>query len=82
MKQVSLHDIISYTVEVLLGVWGGRQGRLLGLDMQHIDESLKDFYCRSLNLDSTIFDAVLQALPDEWEQYKTAYSFYIVYGKK
>jgi ubiquinone/menaquinone biosynthesis C-methylase UbiE len=82
LKQAGLHEVTAYTVEAPLGPWGGRQGRLMGLDMQYICESLKGFYCGVLHLDEAAYDSVLRALPAEWEQYKTLYSFYVVYGKK
>ena len=82
LEIAGLREVKAQMIEAPLGSWAGRQGHLLALDMQYIFESLKDFYCQSLALECAVFDATLAALPQEWEHFKTVYTFYIVYGKR
>ncbi|GCE09247.1 class I SAM-dependent methyltransferase [Dictyobacter aurantiacus] len=70
------------TIQIPLGKWAGRAGDLLGRDMYEVFKGFKGFYVGTLGVDPMAFDQVVSALPGEWEQYKTTYEFYLVYGQK
>ena len=82
LRQAGLHNIHTQCVQAPLGKWDGRAGHLLALDTFHAFKSLQDFYLAHLTITPEAYTRLVNALPEEWEQYQTAYKFYLFYGKK
>jgi hypothetical protein len=54
----------------------------MALDLQAIFQALKVLLCARVPIAPEQFDAIVQALPFEWEQYHTSYTCIMTYGQK
>ena len=82
LRQEGLREVQRQEVHVPVGTWGGRVGTLLGKDMLAGLAGLSALFNRHLSLSPEVVSEVLQALPREWNQYRTEYTFYRVCGRR
>ena len=82
LRQEGLNQVQQQEVRVPVGTWGGRIGTMLGKDMQASLAGLTGPLCQRLELSTESVSRVLLALPREWDQYRTEYTFYRVCGKR
>ena len=69
-------------IPVPLGNWGGPIGHVMSKSIEASIRSVKQRIITSLRVSSQDFDRVLDALPTEWETYKTTYEFSATYGQR
>ncbi|HEU5383133.1 MAG TPA: methyltransferase domain-containing protein [Ktedonobacteraceae bacterium] len=82
LQGAGLKQVHQQKIKAPAGQWGGHAGTLLATDMIEVLRAMKQRYCTILQLAPTLFDATLEALPAEWEEYHTAFHFYLAYGQK
>lgn len=82
LRKCKLQQIVTQTLQVPLGTWGGRLGEMLATDMLSALMALRGLYTSKATVTPEEFDAVVQGLPEEWNQYHTEFCWYIAYGQK
>lgn len=82
LQDAGLKQVNQQKIKAPAGQWGGHAGTLLATDMIEVLRAMKQRYCTILQLAPTLFDATIEALPAEWEEYHTAFHFYLAYGQK
>lgn len=82
LQDAGLKQVNQQKIKAPAGQWGGHAGTLLATDMIEVLRAMKQRYCSILQLAPTLFDATIEALPAEWEEYHTAFHFYLAYGQK
>ncbi len=82
LREAGLKGVQGQQKAVPLGAWGGRVGDLLAKDMHAACGSLKGFFLSTLPIAAEQFDAIIAALPEEWEHYRTTYILSTAYGQK
>lgn len=82
LRKNKLQQIEMRTLQVPLGSWGGRLGEMLATDMLSGFVALRGLYTSKITVTPEEFDALLQGLPEEWDQYHTEYCWYIASGQK
>lgn len=82
LRDTGLKQVNQQKIKAPAGQWGGHAGTLLATDMIEVLRAMKQRYCTILQLTPTLFDATIEALPAEWEEYHTAFHFYLAYGQK
>jgi ubiquinone/menaquinone biosynthesis C-methylase UbiE len=80
MKEAGFQDVQERVLDLPLGSWGGRVGKLLQENQYAVFQSMRAAYTRSGG--ERKFDTLLEQLPQEWEQYRSLFRFYIFFGKK
>jgi SAM-dependent methyltransferase len=81
LRQAGAYHVREQRLTLPVGAWAGRIGDLMGKDLLALFETLKDALCTSLSLQPEHVDAVLQALPHEWDTYRTSYTYIEVHGQ-
>ncbi len=82
LKQSGCQDIESQDIPVPLGVWAGATGQMMKTDVLHGYTALKDSYCPRSGTPPEIFDVMVQAAANEWEQNHASYVFHASYGRR
>ncbi len=82
LKQSGCQDIESQDIPVPLGAWAGTIGQMLKTDVLHGYSALKDSYCPRSNTAPAVFEAMVQAAADEWEQNRASYLFHAIFGRR
>lgn len=82
LKQAGCQAIESQDIPVPLGNWAGTTGQMLKTDVLHGYSALKDSYCPRSHTSPEVFDAMVQAAADEWEQNHASYVFHSAYGRR
>lgn len=82
LKQSGCQDIVSQDIPVPLGAWAGTIGQMMKTDVLHGYTALKDSYCPRSNTPPEIFDAMVKAAADEWEQNRCSYVVHASYGRR
>ncbi len=82
LKQAGCQSIESQDIPVPLGAWAGTTGQMMKTDVLHGYNALKDSYCPRSNTAPAVFDAMVQAAADEWEQNQASYVFHSAYGRR
>lgn len=82
LKQAGCQDIESQDIPVPLGAWAGTTGQMLKTDILYAYGAMKDSYCPRSNTPPEVFDAMVQAAADEWEQNHCSYIFHAAYGRR
>jgi SAM-dependent methyltransferase len=81
LQQEGLKQVTQRFVDIPIGSWGARLGNLMEKDALAGYAALKHTLCRTLAFDPDEYDALLQALPEEWSRYHSSYRFVLVYGQ-
>ena len=82
LRQAGLRHVREQRIHVPIGAWGGRAGELMALDLQAIFQALKALLCAYVPIVPDQFDAIVKALPSEWEQYHTSYTYIMTHAQK
>ncbi len=82
LKNVGAQAVQMETLPLPLGKWGGHAGELLARDIYAVFTSFRAVYVSRLGVPAALFEKTLAALPQEWEQYRTSYEFYMTYAQK
>ncbi len=82
LKQAGCQDIESQDIPVPLGNWAGTTGQMMKTDVLYGYTALKDTYCPRSNTPPEVFDAMVQAAAEEWEQNRCSYVFHAAYGRR
>jgi hypothetical protein len=82
LQQAGCQAIESQDIPVPLGNWAGTTGQMLKTDVLHGYNALKDSYCPRSNTNPAMFDAMVQAAAEEWEQNRASYVFRAAYGRR
>jgi ubiquinone/menaquinone biosynthesis C-methylase UbiE len=82
LKQAGCQDTESQDIPVPLGAWAGTTGQLMKTDVLHGYNAIKDSYCPRSNTVPAVFDAMVQAAAEEWEQNHCSYIFHAAYGRR
>ena len=82
LQRERLHQVHMKVMRVPVGNWGGRVGELLAKDMLAGMAALQVPFCTQLSLPVEVFAHIVQALPEEWNRYRTDYEFYCVTGRR
>lgn len=82
LQQAGCQAVESQDIPVPLGVWAGTTGQMLKTDVLHGYSALKDSYCPRSHTAPEVFDAMVQAAADEWEQNHACYVFHTTYGRR
>ncbi len=82
LHEAGLSSVLWQPIRVPLGAWGGHASIKLATNMLCGFRSLKERMCAALGLPSEEFDALVEALPGEWEQYRTSYFIFVACGRK
>jgi ubiquinone/menaquinone biosynthesis C-methylase UbiE len=68
-------------IEIPLGEWGGRIGKMMKQDLLSALAGLKALYTQR-GATGEDFETLLQELPGEWEHFQSTLRFFIFYGQK
>jgi ubiquinone/menaquinone biosynthesis C-methylase UbiE len=82
LKNAGCQDIESQDIPVPLGAWAGTTGQMMKTDVLSGFAALKDTYCPRSNTRPEIFDSMLHAAAEEWEQNRCSYVFHASYGRR
>lgn len=82
LQQAGCQSVESQDIPVPLGVWAGTTGQMLKTDVLHGYSALKDSYCPRSNTAPEVFDMMVRAAADEWEQNHASYVFHASYGRR
>jgi SAM-dependent methyltransferase len=82
LRQAGAEHVREQRLTIPVGSWAGRIGELMGKDLLALFEAFKASLCTALSLQIGQVDAVLQALPDEWNAYHTSYTYLEVHGQR
>lgn len=82
LKQAGCSDIETQEIPVPLGAWAGSTGQMMKTDVLYGYNAIKDSYCPRSNTPPEVFDAMVQAAADEWEQNRCSYVFHAAYGRR
>jgi SAM-dependent methyltransferase len=82
LKQAGCQTVESQDIPVPLGEWAGTTGQMMKTDVLHGYNALKDSYCPRSRTAPEVFDAMVQAAADEWEQNHASYVFHASYGRR
>jgi ubiquinone/menaquinone biosynthesis C-methylase UbiE len=82
LKQAGCSDIEAQEIPVPLGTWAGSTGQMMKTDVLYGYNAIKDSYCPRSNTPPEVFDAMVQAAAEEWEQNRCSYVFHAAYGRR
>jgi len=82
LQDAGLSQVTQQQIKAPVGQWGGHAGTLLATNMLEVIQAVKQRFCDVLQLSPAHFDTTINALPAEWEEYHTAFHFYLAYGQK
>jgi ubiquinone/menaquinone biosynthesis C-methylase UbiE len=82
LKQSGCQSIESQDIPVPLGAWAGTTGQMMKTDVLYGYNAIKDSYCPRSNTSPEVFDAMVQAAADEWEQNQCSYIFHAAFGRR
>lgn len=82
LKQAGCQDIESQDIPVPLGNWAGVTGQMMRTDVLYGYTAIKDSYCPRSNTPPEVFDSMVQAAVEEWEQNHCSYVFHAAYGRR
>lgn len=82
LKQAGCEMVEAQDIPVPLGEWAGNTGQMLKTDVLHGFSAIKDYYCPRSNTPPEVFEGMLQAAMEEWEQNHTFYVFHSTYGRR
>lgn len=82
LKDAGCQDVKSQDIPVPLGEWAGTTGQMMKTDVLHGYYALKDLYCPRSQTTPEVFDTMIQAAADEWEQNHASYMFHAAYGRR
>jgi SAM-dependent methyltransferase len=81
LKQAGLSDVRAETRRLAVGSWGGRVGKLLAQDLLAGWPTMRPLVQSMLGVTPGAFDAVIETLVEEWNQYQTSYEIYLACGQ-
>jgi len=81
LQQSGLHHVQAETKTLAVGSWGGRIGNLLAQDMLAGWPTMRPLAHSLLGVSPEMFNAVMQALEEEWNSYQTTYEVYFACGQ-
>jgi len=81
LRQAGAEHVREQRLTIPVGSWAGRIGELMGKDLLALFEAFKVSLCTVLSLHPGRVDAVLRALPDEWNTHQTSYTYLEVHGQ-
>jgi SAM-dependent methyltransferase len=81
LRQAGVYQVQEQRLTIPVGSWAGRTGDLMAKDLLALFEAFKASLCLALSLQPEQVDAVLRALPHEWDTYRTSYSYLEVHGQ-
>lgn len=82
LKQAGCEMVESQDISVPLGEWAGSTGQMLKTDILHGFYAVRDNYCPRSNTPPEVFEGMLQAAVEEWEQNHASYVFHASYGRR
>lgn len=82
LQDAGLEEVNQQKIKAPVGQWGGHAGILLATNMIEVLQAIKQRFCTVLQISPALFDATINALPAEWEEYHTEFHFYLAYGQK
>jgi SAM-dependent methyltransferase len=82
LRQAGTEHVREQRLTIPVGSWAGRIGELMGKDLLALFEAFKVSLCTALSLQPGQVDAVLRALPHEWNTYHTSYTYVEVHGQR
>jgi SAM-dependent methyltransferase len=82
LENAGVHDVVYKTFRVPVGAWAGKRGEAVKTNILSGLPGVKNFLCDNAPVSSEAFDEALLALPEECEQYRTTYEYYLAYGYK
>lgn len=82
LAEAGCHDVEAQDIPVPLGAWAGTTGQMMKTDVLHGYNALKDSYCPRSKTSPEMFDVMVNAAADEWEQNHASYVFHAAYGRK
>jgi ubiquinone/menaquinone biosynthesis C-methylase UbiE len=82
LKQAGCQEVEALDIPVPLGAWAGTTGQMMKTDVLSGYNALKDSYCPRSQTPPDVFEAMVQAAADEWEQNQCSYVFHAAYGRR
>lgn len=82
LRQAGCELVEAQDLPVPLGDWAGVTGQMLKMDILHGYSALKDSYCPRSHTPPEVFEGMLQAAADEWEQHHACYMVHAAYGRR
>ena len=80
LREAGVQDVQERKLDLPLGAWGGRIGGLLQENQSSVFQSMRPAFTHKGG--ESEFDTLLAQLPQEWEQYRSLFRFYIFFGRK
>ena len=80
MREAGFFQLEEHTIDIPLGRWGGRLGKMMEEDLLSGFRGLEALYTQTGSVSD--FHALLRKLPPEWERCRTRYQFHIFAGQK
>lgn len=82
LKQAGCDMVESQDIPAPLGEWAGATGHMLKTDILHGFYAIRDHYCPLSNTPPEVFEGMLQAAVEEWEQNHASYVFHAAYARR
>lgn len=81
MQQAGFSNVQVRTIGLPIGSWGGRIGKMVATDLNTINQATRPLYMRD-GMSAEEFDALIQKMQQEWEDYRSRWIFHIAYGQR
>ncbi|HEY0755319.1 MAG TPA: class I SAM-dependent methyltransferase [Ktedonobacteraceae bacterium] len=82
LHQAGLQEVKTGVIDIPLGQWGGRTGGLMSTNFRTTFASVREVFQARFHMSREDIGRLLEAMPQEWEQYHTLYRFTYGYGQK
>lgn len=82
LQEVNVKQVQQRVLYVPVGQWGGHLGQRLAVNLLTGWRGMRALLCEQIALAPEQFDAVLLALPAEWEELQTEFAYYIATGQR
>ncbi len=81
LTQAGLKQVVQHPIDIPIGAWDTQVGIRLEKNFLAAYKAIKPAICKLFLVDPAEFDATIDALPAEWEEYHTAHHFCLAYGQ-
>ncbi len=82
LRMMKLQNLDVRSIELPIGRWGGRIGRLMAADMLAQCQGMKERICMQRRVKEREYEQVIWQMQQEWEQKHCTMVFYVAYGQR
>lgn len=82
LEAAGLQHVVTRTISLPIGQWGGRLGSMMKQDLAALMRSTKPIFIDRVGLAPAEYDLLVHESLQEYEQYHSFTNFYVAYGQK